>query len=177
MMMKSTAIDLIQILTGVAVLAGLVLVIIELRQSHSLSRAEVTAMTYSDFSANEQSQLSENFADTFVKACTDPLKLSDAEMHEMIAFGNLQLITMTRFRLLQEIAGYDYDWRVSSRGPVRRWLSTPVGVATYYEVKDHLHPELIPVIEARIKEIDVAEHCKTQLSNTRNTLIEIVGDK
>ena len=165
----TTVFDWIQIITGVAVLAGIVLVILELQQSHTLSRAESTVQTYSDFMGNQQSVLSENFSQTYAKACTNPLDLTDAELREMRAYADMQLITITRMRRLQEIAAYDYDWRVSATGSINRWIATPVGIAQFHELKDRLHPELVQIVESRIDESPDYQ-CKEEVEGIRSIL-------
>ena len=55
--------------------------------------------------------LSVTFAEVRAKACMNPSEMTDAELLEMSAFHELHRREITRFKLLQELTGFDYSWQ------------------------------------------------------------------
>lgn len=128
--MSNRFIDWMQIITGLAVIAGLGLVVYELRQSHDLARADAVSQTRSMLTAQYAQILGENFSDTLAKACFEPDALTPSELLQMDAYVRLQLNAASQLRQHSEIA-FDYDWRSAVTGPLERVLATPVGRAHY----------------------------------------------
>ena len=129
--MSNRLIDSIQIITSLAVVAGLGLVVYELRQSHSLARAEAAGQTRAVQSAEYTQMLGENFSETLAKACREPDALTPSEQIQMYAYVSLQLNTIARMIDNAEIANFGYDWRETIKGPLSRILATRTGRARY----------------------------------------------
>lgn len=157
----------VQMITGLAVIVGLVLVVIELRQSHTLSHVANVQNTFSGMLATEQTQLSENFPETFNKACVAPETMSDEEHLEMRIYRNLQILNIERIRAVQQIGGFDYDWRFVSLGTINMWLATPVGRAQYAHWRDNLDEDLTALIDEKIEQRDYYD-CQTYLEFVKN---------
>ena len=87
----------VQIITGLAVLVGLGLVILELQQTRTLARAQLTSDGWAEVFATQRSMLSENFNQTFAKACHGS-ELSDSETVEMISYLNIVMARLSRGR-------------------------------------------------------------------------------
>ena len=169
--MKTTTLtEWVQLITTIGVVIGLGLVVFELRQSHQLARTEATTATYSDLIAVQLETLGEDFATTFAKACTEPHNLTDAELLQMRAYRNVQLIVARRLQLHQ-----DYDWKRGAEGPMRRWLYTPVGRAQVESMSD-ANPDIQAVAEqllSREATTPLAD-CATELARTREILRQAV---
>ena len=169
-MHNKTLFDYVQLAMSVAVFAGLVLVVIELRQAHSIAQQQAAATTYSDLITTQQTYLGENFSTTLAKACRNVGELTDAELLQMRAYRNIQLITITRLRLNQEIAGFSYDWQEGADGPLARWLYTPVAHAQLANLDD-----VDPSIKVLAKQYiahnpNSFERCAEELSLTRQAI-------
>lgn len=171
-MEKNRLIDWVQISTMLAVVVGLILVVIELRQSHTLAHQQATAAAYSDLISVQQSYLGEDFMATFAKACTEPNNLTDRELLQMRAYRNIQLIIVNRAKLAQETAGFDYEWEQAAEGPIKRWLYTPVGRAQLDSLVD-IYPEIRAVAdELLVDEVNnPLRSCAEDLALTREALL------
>ena len=172
-MEKSRLIDWVQISTMIAVVVGLVLVVIELRQSHTLAQQQATAATFSDLISVQQTYLGEDFMTTFAKACADPTDLTDSELLQMRAYRNIQLIVAGRAKINQETAGFDYEWERAAQGPMLRWLYTPVGRAQVQTLAD-ADPELQKIAEQLLaNEANTpVPSCAEELALTREALLQ-----
>jgi hypothetical protein len=84
-MKTQSIVNVIQTLTGLAVLVGLGLVIFELRQSRELARAELTAEGWAHGIDKELHVMGENFAEVFANACFRPQELSEIEIIQLEA--------------------------------------------------------------------------------------------
>lgn len=126
----------IQIITGLGVIAGLVLVAMELQQSRDLVEAQLEAEGFLSYQESRLSIMGENFAATYAKACFDPTNLTDAELVQMEAFIDANVMLVARARAYSEIGGSsDRSWEQGARRVTREWLSTKVGRAEYIELK------------------------------------------
>lgn len=125
----------IQILTGIALLVGIVLVVWELQQSRDLVRAQLVADGFLSHQDNQRVFLGESFASTYAKACFDPENLTDAEMVQMWAYTDSLLTFVTRAQSYGAVGDSRWDWERLARGQIRRWLSTKVGRAEYVFAK------------------------------------------
>ena len=174
-MEKNRIFDWVQLITMIAIVAGLALVVIELRQSHTLAQQQATAETFSDLIAVQQTYLGEDFMATFAKACTNPTNLTDRELLEMRAYRNIQLIVAGRAKINQETAGFDYEWERAAEGPMLRWLYTPVGRAQLHSLAD-ADPEIQALAERLLD--DEANtpipSCADELALTRDALLQAV---
>ena len=166
---KPSLFESIQVITGLAVIVGLVLVVMELRQSHRLAQVTTMQTNFSDMMSNQQSQLTENFPATFSKACSSPESLSDIEHFEMRVFRNMQLITIDRLRHTQGVGDFNFDWRMAASGPIDMWLATRVGRAQYQNWRDRLDLELVELIDEKV-ERGRFEDCQMYLEDVRALL-------
>ena len=170
-MQNRTLFDWTQLAMSVAVVVGLILVVVELRQSHSIARQQAASSNYSDMLATQLTYLGEDFSVTLAKACARPGELTDDELLQMQAYRNVQLITIVRLKLNQEIAGFSYDWRRGADGPLKRWLYTPVARAQL-EVLEGVDPDLLELAEDYIdRNPDAFERCLGDLSRVRSSIV------
>ena len=129
----------IQTLTGIAILIGLALVVLELRQSRELARAQLAADGWAEGMALDRSQLSENFAVTRTKACLTPNELTDSELLEMQAYNSHVMGSLRRRRGYEHIGDYnELSWARAKEDQIGQWLSTKVGRADYAVQRDRL---------------------------------------
>ena len=99
--------DWLQLAASIAVLAGLVLVVFELRQSRAIAEAQIISDSFAIGAANVSTVLGERAADVLARACTAPESMS----HEDLV-----------------IAKYYYVHRIAL---VRRLASISVGTGVY----------------------------------------------
>ncbi len=156
-MNSQTVANWIQVLTGIALLVGLVLVIFELQQTRDLVRAQLTSDGFRSLSENQRAFLGESFAETYAKACFSPDSLSDAELIQMHAYHEDQITMAARARIHTDVASHSQTWRQTARGRIRDWLSTKVGRAAYMSGRDKeiLASWIIPIAEDLIARGDI----------------------
>jgi len=90
----------IQIVTGFAVVVGLVLVIWELQQVRTLARAQLTSDFFALTSNKQVAMMGENPSATLSKACSDPENLTIDEMMILDHYYVSQMDFITRMELL-----------------------------------------------------------------------------
>lgn len=90
----------VQVLTGIAVVVGVVLVIVELRQVQTLARAQLTSDTMIQRMNIELAAAGENPAVALSKACLDPESLRPDEMRALDAYLYSRVLGMYRFAIL-----------------------------------------------------------------------------
>ena len=59
----------VQVTATIGVIIGVALVVIELRQAKTMSRAEATTQFFAEIAQNSRAQMGENPASTLSKAC------------------------------------------------------------------------------------------------------------
>jgi hypothetical protein len=72
--------DWLQLAASLAMLAGIGLVVLELRQSQSIAQAQIISDSYAIGAANVSTVLGEGAADVLARACTAPESLSHEDL-------------------------------------------------------------------------------------------------
>ena len=128
-MREVNIVDRIQILTGVAVLAGLVLVVWEMQQTKDLVRAQLLSDGFVADMGLSSMTLSESFASVRAKACSAPDELSDSELFEMYEYHAMLYNNIVRMRMLNDAGVFPEAWQVWATGYLKVILSTRAGQA------------------------------------------------
>ena len=117
----------VQMATGFALLIGLVLVFIELRQAKSLSLAELTSEAYAEAMADFRTIMGENPAPTIAKACYEPETLTPDELVVLNAYYNSKVAQVSRLRVLEEVADFGVPWEEVARQQLIEVMATKTG--------------------------------------------------
>ncbi len=104
----------IQIATGIAVVIGLIMVFVELRQAKSLSLAELTSQGYSEALADLRTVMGENPAPTIAKACFAPEEITPDEHVVLVAFYSSKIAQISRLRVLEAVAEFGVPWETAA---------------------------------------------------------------
>ena len=152
-MRKQTLSSLIQITTGLAVVAGLALVIWELRQSREVAIAQLTSDGYGIGMQRTVAALGENPANALAKACENPEQIASDELVILDAhFQALVHEIMRAYRIEQRSGLYEGTWRQIAQGGFRDIFSTSVGRGWWHQEKGSLPLEVqqlgVSVLEA-----------------------------
>lgn len=100
-----------QIATGLALLLGLALVWVELRQAKSLSLAELTSQGFSELTDNARTIMGENPAISISKSCFAPETLNEEDMVVLDAYYRAQAAQIDRLRILEAVADFGVPWQ------------------------------------------------------------------
>ena len=130
--MRDKLFNAIQLATGLAVVIGLIMVFIELRQAKSLSLAELTSQGYGEALADFRTVMGENPAPTIAKSCFNPDALNPEEMVVLHAYYNSKIGQISRLRVLEMVADYGVPWRVVASQHLSEVVSTEPG-RTWFE--------------------------------------------
>ncbi len=155
-------VDWVQVVTGIGVIIGLILVIVEIRQSREIARLQIISSDFS-ITANERfTMMGENLADVMAKACEDPNEISHSDW----------LIISSRYaEVLNRIRrGYaysrnstiysDFDWQrwtinfqlIFATKPGQEWWSQQTWV----------EPEIRKIGNEMLEQLDVEQlECQT----------------
>lgn len=136
--MKDNLFNAIQIATGLAVVIGLIMVFIELRQAKSLSLAELTSAGYAEALADFRTVMGDNPAPTIAKSCFNPKDLTAEEMVVLHAYYNSKIGQISRLRVLEMVAEFGVPWQIVANQQLSEVLSTKPGQAWF---KRHLEPD------------------------------------
>lgn len=148
---RTRFIDWIQILTGLAVLVGLVLVIWKLQQTRELSRAQLAADGWNEMMATGRSNLSETFSQVRYKSCVTPEELTDAEIQEILSWFYILRNEVARMRGYTDIGTYDIVWQELARNNIRVILSHKAGRVQYERGKGRWWPWYEEIAEELIE--------------------------
>jgi len=145
----------IQIAASIAVLVGLALVVVELRQTHSLTRSELGSAGFDLLLERWRSNIGENFAEARTKACVAPEKLTDVELTELKHYYLSTHASINRQKILQELGDFDnYDWASTAvyefgelfrEQPARAWFESEK------EALSGVSPEIVKIGEEIIR--------------------------
>ena len=150
--------DWIQIGTGLALLVGLILVVVELGQARVLATIQVTNDAYSDQFDFYRQLMGENPSTVLVKACLHPGELTEAEIAVAMASIDYRYDAIRRTKAITEIAGYESGWEGLAISNLRHILSTKLGRVEYDKFKDDPYrwePEIAELAKGLIESGDI----------------------
>ncbi len=119
--------DLIQILTGLAVLVGVVLVVLELQQARQLGRAEISSRSFDLFFEDWRALRGEESMGSIVKACNSPEEMTAHDIWTMHFYFQSIITRSSRLLLLNSVAGYDFQIDADIRRNLSEILTFPTG--------------------------------------------------
>lgn len=142
------AIDLVQVLTSIAVIIGLGLVVWELQLSRTLTRAQIGSDHFAEQLANRRALLGENPVPAIVKACVSPKELTPAERTIALAHIDLSYDLISRMKILNEVGDFDIPWEEFAADGLRLILGTPIGRYDYETYREsRWDPDLWPIAD------------------------------
>jgi len=149
----------IQLITGAAVLIGVILVIIELRQTRTLTFSQMSQERLAGVIEEKSKVYGENLADVFEKSCLNPEALTVGEALIMHAYFENQVEQIMRTYLLQiHGVGFDAamataDWTQAAAQFVYNIQRFPAGIAwlnnhPYYGNHEFIKSDIVAYLNA-----------------------------
>ena len=109
-------------------MAGLILVVYELRLSRQIAQAQLTDQTFINLFENTRLQMGENFDETLARSCFDPESLTDADLIAMNAHFALQIMAIRRSQRLGEFfESFEERAGISASVAINSLLSSSFG--------------------------------------------------
>ena len=117
----------IELLTAFAIVAGLIVVVWELRQNRALAEADLATQAYGQIQSQWQTLAGENSAAVVAKACSEPKELSDAKVG--IYWAHLQILYFNMYRnvYVEAVAGFGSSVDEWIRSDMKYYLGSRPG--------------------------------------------------
>ena len=154
-----------------AVLAGLILVAVQLQQSTALVRAELVSNQHDAWIAIDASKQSENFAKVLAKSIIQPDELTASEILELDGYLFTYLDQLMRDRELYNEGIFDYPPQSLIRGSLHDYFGNEFARVWWAETKWKFNSEIVGIIDTEMKnvsasqDIDYIERIKAALSS------------
>lgn len=117
----------IDYLTAFAVVAGLIVVVWELRQSRTLAEADLATQAYSQIQTYWQTLAGENPSVVLAKGCLNPGELSEPEAGAYWALLQMQYFNMHRNVYVDAAGEFDSDVENWIRSDMKYYLGSRLG--------------------------------------------------
>lgn len=114
MKITKRATDIAQLLTGLAVVAGLLMVFYELRQAKTLALADLLSEAYSETLEDWRTVMGEYPAVALSKACHDPGSLTREERVILNAYYENALTQVSRLQVMENVGDFDSHWELAA---------------------------------------------------------------
>jgi hypothetical protein len=164
----------IQTLTGLAVLAGLVLVVWELQQGRDVAMAQMTSDGFDLAAQISLAEMGENPALVFDKACTNPAAMSESDLMVLDSYNRALLIQIRRAYTIERRSGlYAGTWKEIAPWSFGGVFDTVPGRIWWRESKDHLPAEIQDLGDELLSNQSDDRSC---LAVRWKTLIAAAGD-
>jgi len=126
-MTNQSLVSWVQVITGIALLLGLALVMLELRQAKSLTLAELVSQGYGEALEDNRAVMGEQTALALSTACFEPDQLSQEQFVIVNAYFANQVLQASRWRVLDNIADFGVPWREIAQQQLTSVLAIPLG--------------------------------------------------
>ena len=163
----------LQVGANIGILAGLVLVALQIQQNSELTRAALFSQHQEAWSNIDRSLQSEEFSVTLAKADAEPEGLTDAEMLEMHGYLYSHMEQFLRLYLLHQQGIFKAHPEVMMGYRVPRIFGNRFGAAWWAENKGNFNSEIVQMIDSSINDIGIAGY---QLDRIRARLREDTSD-
>ncbi len=138
--------DWLQIITSAVVIAGLGLVIWELKQARELTQAQLTSEGWARLSERNMAIVGENGAEVLAKACDQPDALTRTDVEIMQVITHDRLTAINRIHALNLDAGLytgaGMDWTRFSEQTFRDIFATEFGRVWWRATRQRWAPEV-----------------------------------
>ena len=142
------------VLANVGVIAGLVLLAVELRQNSQVVRAEAVASLLAGQSSAETAFMGDDTAAAMATALVSPADLTDEEILQMWAYLNTAVISAEQTYSMYSLGLATQEDRQSAAKKAADWISFPFGRIWWGEMKTNFPKSLASDIDAALLDLD-----------------------
>ncbi|MEM7365358.1 MAG: hypothetical protein AAF525_15155 [Pseudomonadota bacterium] len=133
--------DMVQLMTGIALLIGIALVIYELNLSKQLAFSEMISEGFTESMDNYRTIMGENAAEVIARSCTDPDSITHSDFVILSAYYSSEVEQIQRLRILDLVADFGMRWEDVAASKLSTLLSTHHG-RRWYELFLAADPDL-----------------------------------
>ncbi len=170
--MKASKIsEWLQVIGSFGVLAGLILVALQIQQNTVLVRAELVSNASDAWINIDASKQSENFASVLAKSIVNPQELTTAEILELDGYLFTYIDQLDRDRDLYDLGVFDTPPEALVRGSLSDYFGNEFARAWWVETKWKFALDIVEAIDREMEnisvsqDIDYIERIKSRLSN------------
>jgi hypothetical protein len=170
-MKESKINEWLQVIGSFGVLAGLILVALQIQQSTVLVRAELRSNASDAWIAIDASKQSESFASVLAKSIVNPQELTAAEILELDGYLFTYIDQLGRDRDMYDEGIFDDPPEALVRGSLYDYFGNEFARAWWAETKWKFDTDIVDAIEGEMENISVSqdveyiERIKARLSN------------
>ena len=121
--------DVIQIISGVVLIIGVVLVVLQMRQTETLTRAQMVNEAWAMRIQQAEAAAGENPMRSYAKLCSENEFLTDEDVLVLHNFYLQRMYLIYRAKVVNDIAFNDDQWRREVTGNLGMILGTEQGRA------------------------------------------------
>ena len=143
----------LQIVGSFGVLAGLILVALQIQQNTVLVRAELTSSMWDAWIGIDASKQSENFAGVLAKAIESPQDLTMAEMIELDGYLFTYIDQLGREREMYLSGIFDEPPEVLVRISIHDYFGNEFARSWWEETKWKFLPDIVEIIDREMESI------------------------
>ena len=143
----------LQVVGGFGVLAGLILVALQIQQNTVLVRAELLSNAWDAWVEIDASKQGENFAGVLGKAIESPRDLTIAEMVELDGYLYTYLDQLGREHEMYDLGVFDDPWQGLIPISIHGYFGNQFAQSWWAETKWKFHPEIVEVIDREMESI------------------------
>ncbi|MEQ9451104.1 MAG: hypothetical protein RJQ07_05920 [Pseudomonadales bacterium] len=155
----------LQLLANIALIVGLILVAVEIRQNSDLTRADLYSQHLTNWQDTERSKIGESLSVTIAKSIDTPEKLTSAEMVELEGYYRSILQQFVRRVELKEMGVFVLPSESIVCGNFKRRFGTKFALAWWEVTRSEWHPTVETMLEECVdqtRSLESAEMKKLQ---------------
>ncbi len=152
--------DWVQVITGLAVVIGLVLVVYELRQTRDMVHHDMVNAGIAMRSEQMTSFTGENPAAAWVKGCLDPEKMTPEDVAVLYETISTLHLDAERVLMMEELGFNEFDNVAFARSYMERFLGFRLGMAEYQLYPENFRDDIRQIVEQILAEGTVQD-CKS----------------
>ena len=129
-MVKRSLFEIVQLITGIAVVAGLVLVVLQLQQTQDIARKQQQNAMRLNYDMLTMSIVGEDLSASIARACEQPQQLTGADLVALNAYF-LELLVFVLYAYREEGTEFNSNrpWRIYADGSFDAMFLTAAGKA------------------------------------------------
>jgi hypothetical protein len=147
----------LHVIGNFGVLAGLILVALQIQQNTVLVRAELLSNEYDAWISIDASKQSERFASVLAKSIVNPQELNAAEILELDGYLFTYIDQLVRDRELYELGVFDNPLESQISGSLSDYFGNQFARVWWEETKWKFDLEIVEIIDREMEKISVTQ--------------------
>ena len=147
----------LQVIGNFGVLAGLILVAVQIQQNTVLVRAELLSNEWDAWISIDASKQSERFASVLAKSIVNPQELNAAEILELDGYLFSYIDQLIRDRELYDLGVFDTPLETQISGSLSDYFGNQFARVWWEETKWKFSLDIVEIIDREMEKISVTQ--------------------